>query len=60
MSLRTGSSVGRVFCTTLFHYTWTVDDPLARIVLLRGMAWAAGEPLDRFQSLSTENARMEK
>lgn len=44
---------GRVFCTTLFHYAWTVDDPLARILLLRGMAWAANEPLDRFVGLAT-------
>jgi len=50
----------RVFCTTLFHYNWTVDDPLARIVLLRGMAWAAHEPLDRFLGVATENARVGK
>jgi type 1 glutamine amidotransferase len=34
---------GRVFSTILGHYTWTFEDPLARALILRGMAWAAGE-----------------
>ncbi len=42
---------GRVFTCILGHYSWTFDDPLFRILLLRGMAWAAGEPVDRFRAL---------
>ena len=34
---------GRVFGCVLGHNTWTFDDPYFRILLLRGMAWAAGE-----------------
>lgn len=33
---------GRVFASILGHYTWTLDDPLFRILVLRGIAWAAG------------------
>ncbi|MCJ7730346.1 MAG: ThuA domain-containing protein [Sedimentisphaerales bacterium] len=34
---------GRVFGCVLGHNMWTFDDPYFRILLLRGMAWAAGE-----------------
>jgi putative heme-binding domain-containing protein len=42
---------GRVFVSIPGHYTWSFDDPLFRLLLLRGMAWSAHEPADRFQSL---------
>jgi type 1 glutamine amidotransferase len=42
---------GRVFTCILGHYTWTFDDPYFRILLLRGMAWAAGESPYRFDPL---------
>jgi len=42
---------GRVFSCVLGHYTWTFDDPYCRILLLRGMAWAAGESPYRFERL---------
>ena len=32
------------------HYSWTFDDPLFRVLLLRGIAWTregAGGPLQR-------------
>jgi len=32
---------GRVFACIPGHYTWTLDDPLYRIIVLRGIAWAA-------------------
>jgi len=32
---------GRVFVSIPGHYSWTFDDPLFRILLLRGIAWAA-------------------
>ncbi|MBX7165822.1 MAG: ThuA domain-containing protein [Pirellulales bacterium] len=42
---------GRVFASILGHYRWTFDDALFRALLLRGMAWAADEPIDRFAPL---------
>lgn len=42
---------GRVFSCILGHYTWTFDDPYCRILLLRGMAWAARESPYRFDRL---------
>ena len=44
---------GRVFVSIPGHYSWTFDDPLFRILLLRGIAWAANEPVDRFNNLVT-------
>ena len=32
---------GRVFVSILGHYSWTFDDPLFRVLLLRGIAWSA-------------------
>jgi putative heme-binding domain-containing protein len=49
---------GRVFVSIPGHYTWTFDDPLFRIVILRGIAWAAHEPPDRFAELTTIGARL--
>ncbi|MBX3437208.1 MAG: ThuA domain-containing protein, partial [Planctomycetaceae bacterium] len=51
-------SQGRVFVSIPGHYSWTFDDPLFRILLLRGIAWTAGEPVDRFNDLVTIGARM--
>jgi putative heme-binding domain-containing protein len=48
---------GRVFVSIPGHYAWTFDDPLFRVLLLRGIAWAAREPVDRFNSLVTPGAR---
>jgi type 1 glutamine amidotransferase len=49
---------GRVFVSILGHYSWTFDDPLFRVLLLRGIAWAAGEPVDRFNELVWPGARV--
>ncbi|MGI8963304.1 MAG: ThuA domain-containing protein, partial [Thermomicrobiales bacterium] len=43
---------GRVFASVPGHYTWTLDDPLFRIILLRGIAWAAGEDPARLEALA--------
>jgi type 1 glutamine amidotransferase len=51
-------SKGRVFVSILGHYSWTFDDPLFRILLLRGIAWTAKEPVDRFNDLATIGARL--
>jgi type 1 glutamine amidotransferase len=42
---------GRVFVSIPGHYSWTFDDPLFRILLLRAIAWSARESVDRFNDL---------
>jgi putative heme-binding domain-containing protein len=42
---------GRIFVTLGGHYSAVFDDPLFRILLLRGIAWSAGQPVDRFNNL---------
>jgi type 1 glutamine amidotransferase len=42
---------GRVVASTLGHFDWTFDDPYFRTILLRGIAWAAGESPYRFDPL---------
>ncbi len=49
---------GRVFVSIPGHYNWTFDDPLFRILLFRGIAWSANEPLDRFNDLVRLGARI--
>jgi putative heme-binding domain-containing protein len=53
-------SKGRVFVSIPGHYMWTFDDPLFRVLLLRGIAWTAKEPVDRLNSLVTPGARITK
>lgn len=50
---------GRVFVSIPGHYSWTFDDPLFRILLLRGIAWTMAEPLDRFNELVPLGARIQ-
>jgi putative heme-binding domain-containing protein len=50
---------GRVFGSIPGHYMWTFDDPLYRILVLRGIAWAAKDPdVDRLLELATIGARI--
>ncbi len=49
---------GRVFVSIPGHYSWTFDDPLFRTLLLRGLAWTAKEPVDRFNELVLPGARV--
>lgn len=42
---------GRIFVTLGGHYSWVFDDPLFRVLVLRGIAWTAHEPVDRFNNL---------
>ena len=51
---------GRAFVSIPGHFTWTFDDPLFRVLILRGMAWVAGEPVDRFNELATLGARIDE
>ncbi len=51
---------GRVFVSIPGHYSWTFDDPLYRVLLLRGIAWVAREPVDRFNNLVWPGADVTK
>ncbi len=42
---------GRVFASIMGHYTWTHEDPLYQLLMLRGMAWAAGVEVGHFEKL---------
>lgn len=53
------SGKGRVFVSIPGHYTWTFDDPLFRLLLLRGIAWTASDSVDRFNELATLGARVQ-
>jgi putative heme-binding domain-containing protein len=53
------SGRGRVFVSILGHYTWTFDDPLFRLLILRGICWAGGQELERLSELATLGARVE-
>ncbi len=50
---------GRIFSCILGHYTWTFDDPYFRILMLRGMAWAANESPYRFDRLVLRGIELE-
>jgi len=47
---------GRLFVCIPGHFTWTFDDPLYRVLLLRGFCWAAHQPVDRLAELATVGA----
>jgi len=47
----TSAKRGRVFVSVPGHYSWTFDDPLFRLLVLRGIAWTTGESVDRFNDL---------
>ncbi len=50
---------GRVFGSIPGHYMWTFDDPLYRVIVLRGIAWAAQQQdVDRLLELVPVGARM--
>jgi putative heme-binding domain-containing protein len=51
---------GRVFGSILGHYTWTHEDPLFRLIALRSLAWAAGEPAGRFDELALNRRSVER
>ena len=49
---------GRVFTSVPGHYTWTLRDPLWRIVLLRGVAWAGHRDPALLLPMATREAWM--
>jgi putative heme-binding domain-containing protein len=46
------SGQGRVFASILGHYSWTLDDPLFQILILRGIAWAGDADPVKFETLA--------
>jgi putative heme-binding domain-containing protein len=44
---------GRVFASIFGHYTWTLDDPLFRLIILRAIGWAGGQDANRLEGLAT-------
>ncbi|HYH54978.1 MAG TPA: ThuA domain-containing protein, partial [Anseongella sp.] len=51
---------GRVFVSILGHFNWTFDDPLFRILLLRGISWAGNRPTDEMIDIVNMGARVSK
>jgi len=49
---------GRVFASIVGHYSWTFDDPLFRIMVLRAIAWSSGEAIGRLERLVTEGVKL--
>jgi type 1 glutamine amidotransferase len=49
-----------VFVSIPGHYSWTFDDPLFRVLLLRGICWSAKQPVDRLNELVWPGARIAK
>jgi putative heme-binding domain-containing protein len=53
-----GREKSRVFVCIPGHFMWTFDDPLYRVLVLRGIAWAANDDINRFNDLVTIGARI--
>ena len=49
---------GRVHVNILGHCNWTFNDPLFRVLVFRAIAWAAKEPVDRFNNLVTVGVKL--
>jgi putative heme-binding domain-containing protein len=45
---------GRVFVSIFGHYTWTLDDPFFRAIVLRAIGWAAVADVRRLEGLVQE------
>jgi putative heme-binding domain-containing protein len=50
---------GRVVVSILGHFSWTFDDPLFRLLVLRGIAWAGHDSVDRFNEIVALGTRIE-
>ena len=55
----TERGAGRVFVSIPGHFSWSFDDPLFRVLLLRGIAWAGKSSVDQFNDLVLPGARVE-
>jgi type 1 glutamine amidotransferase len=47
-----------VFVSILGHFSWTFDDPLFRVLVLRGICWTSRQPVDRLNDLALPGARL--
>lgn len=54
------SGKGKVFGTTTGHYTYTFHDPMYRLLLMRGVAWALDEKPAPFMPLVFEGITNDK
>jgi type 1 glutamine amidotransferase len=50
----------RVYVNILGHYNWSFNDPHFRLLVFRGIAWAAGEPADRFSRLADTDVQFKE
>ena len=50
---------GRVFGFVPGHWSWTFDHPYVRLLLVRAIAWAAGEDARRFDNVGLRGAAIE-
>jgi putative heme-binding domain-containing protein len=48
----------RVFASILGHYFWTLDDPIYRVLVLRGIAWAAHADPERLTQAALIEANL--
>jgi type 1 glutamine amidotransferase len=49
---------GRAFVSIFGHYMWTFDDPLFRLLVLRGIAWSANDHVYRLDELATDGVKL--
>jgi putative heme-binding domain-containing protein len=47
--------LGRTFSSIFGHYTWTLEDPLFRLIIVRGIAWAGGRDVNRLEGALLQN-----
>lgn len=50
----------RVFVSIFGHYSWTFDDPYFRLMLLRGIAWAAKSNVYRLDGLAVDGVKLKE
>jgi type 1 glutamine amidotransferase len=50
------AGTGRVFLSIPGHYSWTFDDALFGLLILRGIPWCANELVDHFNELASVGA----
>ncbi|MEO6150251.1 MAG: ThuA domain-containing protein [Mucilaginibacter sp.] len=51
-------SKGKVFVSVPGFWDWSYDDPMYRILLLRGIAWAGGRPTYSYEEVVNMGARV--
>jgi len=49
---------GRVFASIFGHYTWTWNDPLFRLIVLRAIEWTAGRGTTALDSIAAKDTNL--